>query len=133
MRGAAIIVALLGGTAPALAAPSEAELCAMVAKSSELKIVYTSDPADAPVRVLDLYGVGMTTANNLVVMGLQLSGYSPTSDGGTAKLPGWRTFRVDRLKSIEDAGKPYVSAVPPPAALRLVAKWSCANPVVPKG
>jgi hypothetical protein len=132
MRTAIIIAALLVGAAPAIAAPTEAELCAMVEKSAELKVVYKTDPAGAEVRVFDLYGVGTTSAKNLVVFGRQLSGYSPTSDGGNATLPDWRTFRVDRLTSIEDAGTNFTATAPTAADAKLVAKWSCANPAVPK-
>jgi hypothetical protein len=130
-RSLAILAMLM--TTPALAAPSEVELCAMVAKSTELKVVHVNDKAGAEVRVFDLYGVGTTTANNLVVFGRQISGNSPSSTGGAAPLPDWRTFRVDRLKTIEDAGTTFTASAPTAADFKLMAKWSCANPVVPKG
>jgi hypothetical protein len=130
-QAAFAIFAVLAPISPALAAaPTADELCKFVASSSELRVVYTSDPADAPVRVFDIYGVGETSAGNPAVFGRQISGYSPIEGGGSAPLPDWRTFRLDRLKSVEDAGGTFTVENPGAADARLIAKWTCANPVV---
>jgi hypothetical protein len=110
--------------------PTAEDLCKFVASSSELRVVYTSDPVDAPVRIFDVYGVGETSAGNAAVFGRQVSGYSPTEGGGSAPLPDWRTFRLDRLKSVEDAGATFTANNPATNDTRLIAKWTCANPAL---
>ena len=117
-------------TSAAAATMTADELCKLVTAGSEVRVVYSQDPADAEVRVLDLYGVGTTSAGNLAVFGRQISGYSPKSGGGTATLPDWRTFRLDRLKAVEDTGKSFTAETPKPNDSRLIARWSCTNPAV---
>jgi hypothetical protein len=127
---AALIAAVAAANAASAAAPTADDLCKFVASSSELRVVYTSDPADAPVRFFDIYGVGETSAGNPAVFGRQISGYSPVEGGGSAPLPDWRTFRLDRLKSVEDAGTSFTAETPAANETRLIAKWSCGNPVL---
>ena len=52
-------------------------------------------------RVIEPHAFGMATSGNEVVRAWLRSGVSKTGDSGESPMPGWRLFRLDRIKNIE--------------------------------
>jgi predicted DNA-binding transcriptional regulator YafY len=50
-------------------------------------------------RDIEIYTFGISTAGNKVISAYQLGGASKTASDGTQPLPGWRTFRLDRIST----------------------------------
>jgi WYL domain len=76
-----------------------APLCALIGKQQVLALRYDYDPDTAEPRELEPYGVGYTRKGNILLFGRQVKGYSKSAEGGGGQLPGWRNFRVDRIKA----------------------------------
>jgi predicted DNA-binding transcriptional regulator YafY len=50
-------------------------------------------------RDIEIYTFGVSTRGNKVISAFQLDGSSKTASDGTQPLPGWRTFRLDRIQT----------------------------------
>jgi len=75
-----------------------ASLCALVGKMQVLALRYSYDPATAEPRELEPYAVGYTRKRDVLLFGRQVKGYSKSTESGAEELPGWRNFRVDKIK-----------------------------------
>jgi hypothetical protein len=73
-------------------------LCALVGKMQVLAFRYSDDPDAEDPRQLEPYAVGYTKAGNALLFGFQTKGYSKSAASGAGELPGWRNFRIDKIK-----------------------------------
>jgi hypothetical protein len=77
-----------------------------------INLRFDGDPVGAEPRQIELYAVGYTQERNLVLFGRQVKGYSESTEG---LLPAWRSFRVDRIKVIDNALGPAFNPMQPSA------------------
>jgi hypothetical protein len=70
-----------------------AKICEAIQMGWELRIIY--GPGEQPERVVIPRFLGYTSAGNVILNGLQVSGFSKSGN-----LPGHRSFRLDRMTDI---------------------------------
>jgi hypothetical protein len=141
-----VIGALIGVAFVAFATKSEAQapdpqpqgiairadttsLCALVGKRQVIAFRYNYDPATAEQRELELYGVGYTQKRNLLLFGRQVKGYSKSGDSGAEGLPGWRNFRIDKIKlrTVNALVSTFDAIRPEPDEYRYISEFICKN------
>ena len=141
-----LICALMGVAFVAFAAKSEAQapnaqpqsiaikadptsLCALVGKMQVIAFRYNYDPAAAEPRELELYGVGYTQKRNVLLFGRQVKGYSKSTDSGAEGLPGWRNFRIDKIKlrTVNALVSTFDAVRPEPDEYRYISEFICKN------
>lgn len=67
-----------------------------------IRIKYKDGPVVlAGHRVIEPHAFGLATSGNEVVRAWLRDGVSKTGDSGESPMPGWRLFRLDRIKNIE--------------------------------
>jgi hypothetical protein len=67
-----------------------------------IKIRYKDGPIVLPGhRTIEPHAFGLATSGNDVVRAWLRSGVSKTGDSGKSPMPGWRLFRLDRIKSVD--------------------------------
>ncbi len=67
-----------------------------------IRIRYKDGPVvRAGHRVIEPHAFGLATSGNEVVRAWLRDGVSKTADEGRSPMPGWRLFRLDRIKNIE--------------------------------
>jgi hypothetical protein len=76
-----------------------ASLCALIGKNQVISLRYIYDPATAESREIEPYAVGFTRKRDTLLFGRQIKGYSKSAESGAGELPGWRNFRVDKIKA----------------------------------
>ena len=110
-----------------------APLCALVGKNQVIALRYYYDPATAEPRVLQPYAVGYTRARNILLFGRQVKGYSKSVENGTGELPGWRNFRIDKIKMrMVNVLNSTFDPLPPDAdEYHFVVEFICKNEAVP--
>ena len=106
-----------------------ASLCALVGKMRVVALRYGYDPATAEPREFEPYAVGYTKARNILVFGRQVKGYSRSAQSGADKLPGWRNFRVDKIKMrvVNALGSTFDPVPPDPNEYRYMSEFVCKN------
>ena len=104
-------------------------LCALVGKMQVIAFRYNYDPAIAEPRELELYGVGYTQKRNVLLFGRQVKGYSKSADDGAEGLPGWRNFRIDKIKSrtVNALVSTFDAIRPAPDEYRYISEFICKN------
>jgi hypothetical protein len=104
-------------------------LCALVGKMQVIAFRYNYDPATADPRELELYGVGYTQKRNVLVFGRQVKGYSKSADSGAEGLPGWRNFRIDKIKlrTVNALVSTFDAIRPEPDEYRYISEFICKN------
>ncbi|HLK81515.1 MAG TPA: hypothetical protein VKT99_08480 [Xanthobacteraceae bacterium] len=90
---------------------------------------YGYDPAAAEPRELEPYGVGYTQKRNVLLFGRQVKGYSKSADGGAPELPGWRNFRIDKIRSrtVNALVSTFDAVRPEPEEYRYISEFICKN------
>lgn len=78
----------------------------MIDQAIREKRVITIRYKDGPVvlaghRTIEPHAFGLATSGNDVVRAWLREGVSKTGDNGKSPMPGWRLFRLDRIKSVE--------------------------------
>ena len=106
-----------------------ASLCALVGKMQVIAFKYSYDPAAAEPRELEPYGVGYTQKRNVLLFGRQVRGYSKSADSGVEGVPGWRNFRIDKikLKTVNALVSTFDAARPEPDEYRYISEFICKN------
>jgi hypothetical protein len=109
-----------------------ASLCALVGKMQVIAFRYGYDPVTAEPRELEPYAVGYTRQRNVLLFGRQIKGYSKSAANDAEALPGWRSFRIDRIaRGMVDA---RVSTFDPvrsdPGEHRYISEFVCKNEFV---
>jgi hypothetical protein len=104
-------------------------LCALVGKRQVIAFKYNYDPATAEPRELELYGVGYTQKRNVLLFGRQVKGYSKPADSGAEELPGWRNFRIDKIKlrTVNALVSTFDAIRPDPGEYRYISEFICKN------
>ncbi len=104
-------------------------LCALVGKMQVIALRYSYDPATAAPRELEPYAVGYTQKRNLLLFGRQVKGYSKSAESGVEDLPGWRNFRVDKIKTrmVNALVATFDSVRPDPNEHRYISEFLCKN------
>jgi predicted DNA-binding transcriptional regulator YafY len=143
------VVALICATIAAIPAASKAQvstsepdglvvkadvstLCALIGKMQVVALKYDYDP-DMEPREIHPYAVGYTRKGNALLFGLQIKGYSKSAQGGTAKLPGWRNFRIDKIRTLTALSSTFDLAHPNIGQSGSISKFACLNDsVVPR-
>jgi hypothetical protein len=107
-------------------------LCALVGKMQMIAVRYGYDPATAEPRELEPYAVGYTRARNILLFARQLKGYSKSADSGLEKLPGWRNFRIDRVKNgiVNALVSTFNPVQPDLSEQRAISEFVCKNEAV---
>lgn len=73
-----------------------------IREKKAIRIRYKDGPAvRAGHRVIEPHAFGMATSGNEVVRAWLDEGVSKSADEGKSPMPGWRLFRLDRIKSVE--------------------------------
>jgi len=107
-------------------------LCALIGKMQVVALKYDYDP-DMEPREIHPYAVGYTRKGNALLFGLQIKGYSKSAQGGTEKLPGWRSFRIDKIRTLTALSSTFDPAHPNVSHSRSVLEFACSNEsVVPR-
>ena len=106
-----------------------ASLCALVGKMQVIAFKYSYDPATAEPRELEPYGVGYTQKRNVLLFGRQVKGYSKSADDGADGVPGWRNFRIDKikLKTVNALVSTFDAVRPEPDEYRYISEFLCKN------
>ncbi len=102
-------------------------LCALIGKKQVIALRYHYDPSDASPQELHPYAVGYTRKRDVLLFGLQIDGYSKSAKSGTNKLPGWRNFRLDRIKSVDAVNTTFNPVQPNTADYRAISEFACRN------
>jgi hypothetical protein len=102
-------------------------LCALVGKMQVLTLKYNYDPDTAAPRELEPYAVGYTRKGDVLLFGRQVKGYSKSAENGAGELPGWRNFRVDRIKMrlVNAMTATFEPVRPQPATHRTISQFMC--------
>ena len=67
-----------------------------------IEIRYKDGPIVLPGhRTIEPHAFGTATSGNSVIRAWLRTGVSKTGDSGKSPMPGWRLFRLDRIKSVE--------------------------------
>jgi predicted DNA-binding transcriptional regulator YafY len=67
-----------------------------------IEIRYKDGPIVLPGhRTIEPHAFGTATSGNAVIRAWLREGVSKTGDSGKSPMPGWRLFRLDRIKSVE--------------------------------
>lgn len=67
-----------------------------------IEIRYKDGPIVLPGhRTIEPHAFGTATSGNSVVRAWLRTGVSKTGDSGKSPMPGWRLFRLDRIKSVD--------------------------------
>ena len=137
MMGAACVAFAARSQAQAPAPPAQsialkadaASLCALVGKMQVIAFKYGYDPAAAEPRELEPYGVGYTQKRNVLLFGRQVKCYSKSADGGAPELPGWRNFRIDKIRSrtVNALVSTFDAVRPEPEEYRYISEFICKN------
>jgi hypothetical protein len=101
-------------------------LCDLVAQKKTISLKYAEDPADAPARVVQVYGVGSTSKHNTLLFGKQVSGHSKSTKTDSP-LPGWRNFTLTKIKSATSAGETFTAETPPADSHKYITAFTCKN------
>jgi predicted DNA-binding transcriptional regulator YafY len=101
-------------------------LCALIGKMQVVALKYDYDP-DAEPREIHPYAVGYTRNGNALLFGLQIKGYSKSAQGGTENLPGWRSFRVDKIRTLTALSSTFDPAYPTVSRSRSTSEFACSN------
>lgn len=82
---------------------SKRELIEQAIKEKKvIRIKYKDGPVVlAGHREIEPHAFGTATSGNEVVRAWLKEGVSKTGDSGKSPMPGWRLFRLDRIKSVE--------------------------------
>jgi hypothetical protein len=106
-----------------------ASLCALVGKMQVIAFKYTYDPATAEPRELEPYAVGYTQKRNVLLFGRQVKGYSKSAESGVEDLPGWRNFRIDKIKMrmVNALVSTFDPVRPDPDEHRYISEFVCKN------
>ena len=106
-----------------------ASLCALVGKMQVIAFKYNYDPASSEPRELEPYGVGYTQKRNVLLFGRQVKGYSKSGDSGADGLPGWRNFRIDKIKlrTVNALVSTFDAVRPEPDEYRYISEFICKN------
>jgi hypothetical protein len=106
-----------------------ASLCALVGKMQVIAFKYNYDPASAEPRELEPYGLGYTQKRNVLLFGRQVKGYSKSGDSGAEGLPGWRNFRIDKIKlrTVNALVSTFDAVLPEPDEYRYISEFICKN------
>lgn len=79
-----------------------------IKKRKRVIIYYDGDePGGRGLREIEPVCLGVSKANNKVVRAWDMEGASHTDYKGEQPLPGWRLFRVDKIKSLKPTGEIY--------------------------
>ena len=105
-------------------------LCEQVQKNQVLSVRYSYESASAAVREFHPYAVGYTKKKDVLLFGLQVKGYSKSAQAGESKIPDWRNFRVDRVRSIQTNGETFRPVRPDASELRAISQFICKNDTV---
>lgn len=81
-------------------------IAAMLEDAIKEKKVVLIRYKDGPIvlpghRTIEPHAFGTATSGNKVIRAWLREGVSKTGDSGKSPMPGWRLFRLDRIKSIE--------------------------------
>jgi hypothetical protein len=106
-----------------------ASLCALVGKMQVIAFKYSYDPAMAEPRELEPYAVGYTSKRNVLLFGRQVKGYSKSAESGAEDLPGWRNFRIDKIKTrmVNALVSTFDPVRPDPNEHRYISEFVCKN------
>jgi hypothetical protein len=106
-----------------------ASLCALVGKMQVIAFKYVYDPAAAELRELEPYGVGYTQKRNVLLFGRQVKGYSKSVESGAEGVPGWRNFRIDKIKlrTVNAMVSTFDAVRPEPDEYRYISEFICKN------
>src|SRR5258708_35260110 len=106
-----------------------ASLCALVGKMQVIALKYSYDPAAAEPRELEPYAVGYTQKRNLLLFGRQVKGDSKSAESGVEDLPGWRNFRIDKIKMrmVNALVSTFDPVRPDPDEHRYISEFVCKN------
>jgi hypothetical protein len=106
-----------------------ATLCALVGKMQVITLKYVYDPATAEPRELEPYAVGFTRKRDALLFARQTKGYSKSAENGAGDLPGWRNFRLNKIKgaTVNVVGSTFESLQPNPNEHRFIAEFVCDN------
>jgi len=106
-----------------------ASLCALVGKMQVIALRYSYDPATAEPRELEPYAVGYTRKRDILLFGRQVKGYSKSAESGVEELPGWRNFRVDKIKMrmVNALVSTFDPVRPDPNEHRYISDFVCKN------
>jgi hypothetical protein len=108
-----------------------ASLCAMVGKQQVIVLKYGYDPIDAEPRELEPYAVGYTRKHVVLLFARQVKGYSKSAESGTGDLPGWRNFRIDKIRAsrVNALTTTFEPIRPSMENHRLISEFACTNEV----
>jgi hypothetical protein len=111
---------------------NSATLCALVGKTQTITFRYVYDPPTAEPRQLEPYAVGYTQRRNVLLFGRQVNGYSKSAEAGSGDLPGWRSFRVDKIRMgmVNASGSTFDPMQPGPNEHRFISEFVCKNETV---
>ena len=101
-----------------------ASLCELVAKAQVVTLKYHYDPDGAQLREVYPHGVGYTRRKDVLLLALQIKGYSKSA-GGSGK--GWRNFRVDKIKAIKALDLTFKPVRPNVDDHRFISEFACKN------
>lgn len=106
-----------------------ASLCALVGKMQVIALRYGFDPAAAEPRELEPYAVGYTRKRDVLLFGRQVKGYSRSAQSDVDELPGWRNFRLDKIKmrTVGALASTFDPVRPDPNEYRYVVEFVCKN------
>jgi hypothetical protein len=105
----------------------EEVLCKAAKNNLIVTARHRDDPPDQPARVLHPHAVGLNTQKSPMVFVFQTEGYARVTHDGKPTIPGWRTFRLDRLTDIHVSEDRYTPRRPELSNLKNVAEFLCAT------
>jgi len=106
-----------------------ASLCALVGKMQVVTLRYGYDPVTAEPREIEPYAVGYTRSRDILLFGRQVKGYSKSAESGAEELPGWRNFRIDKIKMqmVNALVLTFDPVRPDPNEHRYISEFVCKN------
>lgn len=77
-----------------------------------IKISYRDGPIVLPGhRIIEPHAFGTATSGNDVVRAWLRTGISKTERSGKSPKPGWRLFRIDRIKNVEISNETFKTRI----------------------
>lgn len=109
-----------------------ASLCALVGKMQVVTLRYGYDPVTAEPREIEPYAVGYTRKRDVLLFGRQVKGYSKSAESGAEELPGWRNFRIDkiRMRMVNALVSTFDPVPSDPNEHRYISEFVCRNGLV---
>jgi hypothetical protein len=120
-------IVLFPSSAFAQGSLNEGAYCDAVKNSQTIIMRYSNDPESESPREIYPHALGYTKKRKTLLLALQIKGYSKSGELEESPMPGWRTFRVDRIRTAQLKGEVFEAVKPNISRYKAIVNFACVN------